>query len=236
MNIVTVIPARGGSKSIPLKNIQLLNGKPLVAYTIEYSNQCNLVSHTVVSTDSDAISDIAKTYNAEVPFIRPTEISADETQDFPVIKHALITLEKIYQKKIDAIVWLRPTSPLRPKKLIERAVDILKTYPKCTSIRSVVKCTEHPYRQWEMKGDYMEGVIREVNESYNLPRQKLPDVYFQSGDIEVVRRETIINGSMSGDRVAPLLLEQEEMLDIDHYADLQNAELKFKAANSIDNE
>ena len=230
MNIVTVIPARGGSKSIPLKNIQVLNGKPLVAYSIEYSNSCDSVSHTVVSTDSENIANIANKYNAETPFLRPVDISQDETQDFPVIQHALIALEEIYNEKIDAIVWLRPTSPLRPANLIERAVDILRTYPECTSIRSVVKSTEHPYRQWIINGEFIEGVIKEVDEPYNLPRQKLPDVYFQSGDIEVVRRETILNGSMSGGKVAPLFLEQEEMLDIDHFEDLRNAELKFASA------
>lgn len=229
MNLVTIIPARGGSKSIPLKNIQLLNGKPMIAYSIEYSKNCTSISHTVVSTDSENIASIAKEFNAEVPFLRPAEISGDEIQDFPVIRHALNELENKYQKQIDAIVWLRPTSPLRPPNLIERAIEILESFPECTSIRSVVKSKEHPYRQWFLQGSVIEGVIQDrgVNEPFNLPRQKLPDVYFQSGDIEVVRRDTILKGSMSGNKVAPLIMQQDEMLDIDHLDDLRGAEFKL---------
>jgi CMP-N,N'-diacetyllegionaminic acid synthase len=229
MNIITVIPARGGSKSIPFKNIQLLNGKPLISYSINYSLNCPDISHTIVSTDSDEISLIARKFNAEVPFIRPTEISGDDVEDYPVIKHALGIIENIYDQKIDAIVWLRPTSPLRPPNLIERALEILKSYPECSSIRSVVKSKEHPYRQWSPKGDFIQGVIQKnnIDEAFNLPRQKLPDVYFQSGDIEVVRRETIIKGSISGENVAPLLIRQNEMLDIDYLYDLKIAEKKL---------
>ena len=229
MNIVTVIPARKGSKSIPLKNIQPLNEKPLVSYSILYSQKCPLISHTVVSTDSNRIAKIAREYNAETPFKRPDKISQDATQDFPVIHHALKQLEKIYSMKIDAIVWLRPTSPLRPKKLIERAIDILNSNPDCTSVRSVIESNEHPYRQWIMQDGFIKSVIdKEIAyESYNLPRQKLPDVYFQSGDIEVVRRETILSGSISGDKVMPLIIKQDEMLDIDHFDDLNKAERKI---------
>jgi len=229
MNIVTVIPARKGSKSIPLKNIQLLNNRPLLSYSIEYSEKCLLISHTVVSTDSCEIAEIAREFGAETPFIRPGDISQDDTQDFPVIQHALERLEEIYMQKIDAIVWLRPTSPLRPEGLIERAVRILKENPDSTSVRSVVKSSEHPYRQWFSDGKAIRGVINSphVYEPYNIPRQQLPDVYFQSGDLELVRRETIISGSISGNKVMPLIIEQDEMLDIDHYSDLRGAENKI---------
>ena len=226
MNIVTVIPARKGSKSIPLKNIQPLNERPLISYSILYSQKCPLILHTVVSTDSNRIAKIAREYNAETPFIRPDKISQDETQDFPVIHHALKQLEKMYSMKIDAIVWLRPTSPLRPKKLIEKAIDILNSSPNCTSIRSVIESNEHPYRQWIIQDGFIESVFdKEIaHEPYNLPRQKLPKVYLQSGDIEVVRRETILSGSMSGDKVMPLIIKQNEMIDIDHFDDLNKAE------------
>jgi CMP-N,N'-diacetyllegionaminic acid synthase len=228
MNIITVIPARGGSKSIPFKNIKMLNGMPLMSYSIEYSTRCYLVKDTIVYTDSEKIANIAKEYGANVPFLRPKNIADDETQDFPVIQHALEELEKIQGEKIDAIVLLRPTSPLRPLNLIERAVDILNKNPDCTSVRSVVKSSEHVYRQWNLLDDgTIAGVISSVFEPYNIPRQKLPNVYFQSGDIEVIRRDTIINGSISGNKVFPLILEQEEMLDIDYIDDLKIAENKL---------
>ena len=172
-----------------------------------------------------------RSHGAEVPFLRPAEISGDEAQDFPVIQHALNELEFFYQKQIDAIVWLRPTSPLRPENLIERAVELLDLHPQCTSIRSMVKSNEHPYRQWVAIGDFIEGFVGDINEPYNLPRQKLPRVLFQSGDIELVRRETIINGSMSGGKISPLIVKREDMLDIDHVDDLRNADLKLKSDN-----
>jgi CMP-N,N'-diacetyllegionaminic acid synthase len=229
MNLVTVIPARGGSKSIPFKNIKLLNGEPLISYSINYSLKCPLISHTVVSTDSDEICSIAKEFNAQVPFIRPVEISGDDVEDYPVIYHALNNIETIYGLRVDAIVWLRPTSPLRPPNLIERSMKILKSFPECSSIRSVIKSKEHPYRQWAQNGPFIEGVIqnKDINEPFNLPRQKLPDIYFQSGDIEVIKRETIIKGSISGDKVVPLIINQNEMLDIDHFDDLKIAEKKL---------
>ncbi len=233
MNIVTVIPARGGSKSIPYKNIRLIGGKPLLAYSIEYSKKCPLISHTVVSTDSEKIAVAATEYGAELPFMRPSEIAGDHVQDYPVIAHALEQIELHYQEHVDAIAWLRPTSPLRPAGLIERAVEILESNPTVSSIRSVVESTEHPYRQWFLS----EGRLKTASslappaEPYNVPRQQLPHAYFQSGDIEVVRRETILTGSMSGTEIAPIFLAQDEMLDIDHFEDLKNAELHLSNGN-----
>ena len=96
MKICAVIPARGGSKSIPRKNIRLLKSKPLIQYSIEYSLKCLLVTHTVVSTDSDEIAQIARDCGAEVPFMRPVELAQDDTQDYPVFRHALEVLEELW--------------------------------------------------------------------------------------------------------------------------------------------
>ena len=118
-NIYSVIPARGGSKSIPRKNIKLFKGNPLIKYSIDYSKASKLINKTIVSTDDDEIADIAENLGAEVPFMRPSELAGDLIQDYPVIVHALEEMEKIYSETIDMIVLLRPTSPLRPKNLIE---------------------------------------------------------------------------------------------------------------------
>jgi N-acylneuraminate cytidylyltransferase len=220
MRLVALIPARRGSKSIPLKNIQPLGGIPLVAHSINYALACPLIAHTVVSTDSNEIGAVAFKYGAEVPFIRPDEISGDLVEDFPVIEHALLRLEECYGETIDAIVLLRPTSPLRPKGLIEAAVKILRDEPDCTSIRAVVTCSEHPYRQWVSDGKFIYGYASDLHEPYNLPRQMLPPLFFQSGDIEVIRRQTILNGSVSGDYVLPLIIDRSQMMDIDTIQDL----------------
>ena len=182
-----------------------------------------MVANTVVSTDSEEIAKIARNCGAEVPFIRPGELAQDDTPDYPVIRHALDTIEKLNDKKIDAIVLLRPTSPLRPSGLIERGIDLLSRLPEATSVRSVTISKEHPYRQWILSGKYMTGYETEVFEPYNLPRQKLPVAYFQTGDLEIVRRSTLLDGSVAGGKVVPLIIERSEMLDIDEPSDLKRA-------------
>jgi len=231
MFVCTIIPARGGSKSIPMKNISMLNGRPLLQYSIEYSLKCSLVNKTVVSTDSMQIAEIARNCGAEVPFIRPKEIAEDLTQDFPVMLHAMEEIEIKENIIIDFLVLLRPTSPLRPPQLIEKGLELLQADDKATSIRSVTPSREHPYRQWNINGPYMSGFKDNIVEPYNIPRQLLPEVFFQTGDIEIIRRDTIQTGSVSGDRVIPLIIEHDDMIDIDEFEDLARAENKLGGGN-----
>jgi CMP-N,N'-diacetyllegionaminic acid synthase len=224
IQVVTIIPARSGSKSLPNKNILPLNGIPLVCHTIRYSLKSELVAKTIVSTDSQEIAVISEQCGAIVPFIRPSEFAQDNTRDYPVIRHALDYFEAQGQV-FDLYVLLRPTSPLRPPDLIEQAIDILSTYPEATSVRSVAKIKEHPYRTWKKNYDgSISGFIINEKEPYNIPRQELPPLYFQTGDIEVIRRSTIIAESVSGKCVYPLIIEHIQMIDIDNQADLLQAE------------
>ncbi|SVA88997.1 uncharacterized protein METZ01_LOCUS141851 [marine metagenome] len=227
-NIYTVIPARGGSKSIPRKNIKLLNGRPLIEYSIDYSKQSQLVSKTIVSTDDMEIASIAKELGAEVPFMRPSILSGDLVPDYPVMFHALEELERIYSEIIDIIVLLRPTSPLRPPNLIEQGIELLQKDQQATSIRAVALVKEHPYRQWgNQKDGYISGFSNKISnksEPFNLPRQKLPETFFQTGDIEIIRRETLIQGSVSGKRVLPLIIDSEKVYDIDSQDDFELVE------------
>jgi len=224
MRILTIIPARGGSKSLPKKNILLLNGEPLLCHSVDYSLKSKLIKTTIVSTDSQEIADIAKKCGALAPFIRPTEFAQDDTRDYPVIRHALDFFEA--QGEIfDIYILLRPTSPIRPPGLIEKAVEIFKNNPSATSIRSMAKIKEHPYRAWRQGQDgSISGFINNEIEPYNIPRQELPSLYFQTGDIEAIRRETLINGSVSGDCVFPLVIKHDEMIDIDSRSDFIKAE------------
>jgi N-acylneuraminate cytidylyltransferase len=228
MNIVTLIPARGGSKSIPLKNIKELNGRPLIDYSIKYSLACSLVNQTIVSTDSSQIAEIAASCGALVPFLRPENLAQDLTPDFPVILHALKSLEKIFGKQIDLIIILRPTSPLRPPGLIEKGIKLMNDNPDAGSLRSVAKSSEHPFRQWKLKDRFMIGYESKINEAYNKPRQELPNVYFQTGDLDIVRRETLLNGSVTGNNILPLVISHEEMVDIDLMSDWVEAEKRIK--------
>jgi len=221
VNIIALIPARSGSKGIPNKNIMSFKGKPLLAHSINYAKKCKFVSDIIVTTDSKEYCAIANAFGARTPFLRPNELSGDEVQDFPVVEHALKFLENEKNNEIDFIALLRPTSPLRPKNLIEKAYDLIEDNKLGTSVRTVVPSKEHPFRQFKVKNGIMESYSQEVKESYNIPRQKLPNAFFQSGDLEFIRRSTILEGSISGNYIIPLFLNQEELFDIDLPKDLK---------------
>lgn len=231
MVVVSVIPARSKSKSIPNKNIYPLNGIPLIKYSIDYSLKSKLISHTFVSTDSKKIGELSIKYGAQY-LARPEELSKDHVRDFPVIDHALNNLEEQLNTKIDIIVLLRPTSPLRPANLIEKGLDLINSYPNATSVRAVTKSKEHPYRQWKKNSDFIEPYLDinniNISEQYNIPRQELDETYFQTGDIEIIKRETIINGSVSGDKILPIYVNQNEVHDLDEKSDMFKAEASIK--------
>ncbi len=228
LKVIVIIPARSGSKSLPKKNVLPLNGKPMLCYSVSYGINCNAVDKVVVSTDSEEFAEVAKGCGAEVPFIRPAELAEDNTRDYPVMRHAMDYFESIGEV-YDVYILLRPTSPLRPQGLIEKAIDIMIKNPTASSVRTVAKIKEHPYRAWNIKEDgSMSGFVADVEESYNIPRQELPEVYFQTGDLEAVRRETLLNGSVSGDNIFPLVIDYEDMVDIDHKNDLNKAEARLK--------
>lgn len=228
MKVIVVIPARSGSKSLPKKNILPLNGKPMLCYSVYYGLNCDAVGKVVVSTDSEEFAEVARGCGADVPFIRPVELAEDNTRDYPVMRHAMDYFESIGEV-YDVYILLRPTSPLRPQGLIEKAIEIMTQQPTASSVRTVAKIKEHPYRAWNIKEDgSMSGFVADIEESCNVPRQELPEVYFQTGDLEAVRRETLLNGSVSGDHVYPLVIDYEDMVDIDHKDDLSKAEAKLK--------
>ena len=220
-NIVALIPARAGSKGIPFKNILQFKDKPLLAHSIIYAKKSSLIQDVIVSTDSEEFASISNEFGARVPFIRPNDLSGDKVQDYPVVKHAVNFLEKETKNKIDYIALLRPTSPLRPPNLIEKAYQILKNNKLGTSVRSVVPVNQHSYRQWFVNGDRMIPAQENIFEPYNLPRQQLPQFYFQSGDIEFIKRSTLDQNTVSGDFILPLILENKDLYDIDTYEDLK---------------
>jgi N-acylneuraminate cytidylyltransferase len=216
-NVLAVIPARSGSKGIKNKNIKKINGIPLLAYSIKYAMKSRLVDKVIVSTDSKKYLNIAKKYGAEVPFLRKKKLSSDHVTDYPVVKDALGQCEKIYKKKYDYIILLRPTSPLREKGLIEKSFKLIKNNPKATSVRSVKKTDNHPYRSWLKKKNYIYGFVKYKYESYNIPRQKLPLVLFQTGDIELIKKKTLLKGTISGTKVIPVMVNKYFDIDnLDH--------------------
>ena len=229
MYICTIIPARSGSKSIKNKNIRLLNGKPLIKYSIEYSLSCKYVNRTIVSTDSKEYAKMAVSFGAEIPFIRPKKLAQDDSTDLEVLIHAIDKLENMNGQKIDIVILLYPTSPLRPRHLIKKGIELFNKFPTATSIRSVTVAREHPYRMWEKKGNFIEGFIKDSHEPFNKPRQKLPLLFWQTGDMNMIKRDTIVNGSVTGNHVLPLVIDAKYVVDIDEELDF------IKATRMINN-
>ena len=227
MKVIVIIPARSGSKSLPNKNILPLKGKPLLCYSISYGLESDIVDKVIVSTDSEEFAEIAKTYGADIPFIRPAELAMDNTRDYPFMRHALDYFDSIGEI-YDVYILLRPTSPLRPEGLIEKSISILKENPTATSVRAVTQTKEHPYRVLGLNKDgSIDTFISNIEEPYNHPRQELPEAYSMTGDIEAARRETLLSGSVSGKKIFPLVINPEDKIDIDHIDDFRTAEKRL---------
>lgn len=225
--VLALIPARGGSKSIPGKNIRLFAGHPLLAYSVAAARQATRVTRVIVSTDDEQIAAVARDYGAETPFLRPGELARDETPDLPVFEHALAWLSGEEGFRPDVVVQLRPTSPVRPPDCVDQAVSTLLAHPRADSVRGIVPAGQNPYKMWRMAHDgqmhpLLEG---EFDEAYNMPRQLLPATYWQTGHIDAIRTRTILDKrSMSGATILPLLLDPRYSVDIDNPRDWERAE------------
>ena len=190
MTTIAIIPARGGSKGIPGKNIVPLLGHPLIAYSIAASLASHSISRTIVSTDSEEIASIARRYGAEVPFLRPAEFSTDMSTDRDFLLHAIAWLAEYEKYQPEYIVHLRPTTPLRESEVIDNAVRLIGDNASATSLRSAHVALKTPYKWFEMDASgYFKG-IRPYDlrpEYYNLPRQSFPPVYDPNGYVDVLR-------------------------------------------------
>lgn len=228
--ILAVIPARGGSKSIPRKNIKMFGGHPLLAYSIAAALCAHNIDRVIVSTDDKEIADIARAYGAETPFLRPAEISRDDTVDLPVFKHVLDWFQKNEQWHPDVVVHLRPTTPIRPLSCVDDAVRLLLETPEADSVRSVVPSGQNPFKMWKIDGNFITPILEsEYDETYNMPRQKLPMTYFHSGHVDVIRTTTISKKkSLTGDNILPLFLDARFTVDIDDPEDWEYAEWILK--------
>ena len=229
---LVIIPARGGSKSIPRKNIKDFAGYPLIAYSIAAGLAADSISRVIVSTDDEEIAEVARNYGAEVPFLRPEEFSRDNTPDLPVFQHALEWLQSNEEYRPNIVVQLRPTSPLRRKELIDQAVLRLLERPEADSIRTICIPFQNPYKMWRISADgFMKPLLSiDLPEPYNLPRQALPEIYWQTGYVDAAWSETILDkNSMTGDAILPLVIGAEEWIDIDSPDDWVRAERLFES-------
>ena len=215
-DVLALIPARGGSKSIPRKNLALIAGHPLVAWSIAAALESRRINKVVVSTDDEEVREAALRYGALVPFLRPAELAQDDTPDLPVFQHAITWLAREWGFRPEVVVQLRPTSPLRPRGCVDEAIVLLEAHPEADSVRAVTAPTQNPYKMWRIEGPYLRPLVDEgIVEAYNMPRQRLPQTYWQTGHLDVVRRVTLLSGSMSGRRILPYVLDPRFALDID---------------------
>ena len=178
LEVLAVVQARGGSKGVPRKNLRLLKGHPLIAYSIASGLAATSVTRLLLSTDDEEIAAVGRSYGAATPFLRPSELAQDDTPDLPVFQHALTWLQQNENYRPDVVVQLRPTTPLRPKGLIDQAVAVLCETPDTDSVRGVVIPKQNPYKMWRPASNgYMSPLVKtDFFEQYNMsPRQKAAD-------------------------------------------------------------
>lgn len=223
-NTVAIIPARSGSKGIQQKNIRQIAGKPLIAWTIVTALRCPSLDRVITSTDDPDIAEIARSWGAEVPFLRPTELAQDDTPDFPVYEHTLQYLLKEQSYSPNIVAWLRPTSPLRKPCDVENALKLLiETGADC--VRTVSIASHHPYWMKRFDEGRLIPFLDGFDEALYCRRQMLPPVYSLNGAVDIIRckpantRRSLFSGDMRG-----YLMPPERSFDLDTELDFIIAE------------
>lgn len=223
-DILCVIPARSGSKELPHKNIKNYKGHPLLAHSIIQAKQSRYDMRIVVSTDSEEYAGIAKIYGAEIPFLRPTEISQDLSTDYECIDHCLKRLKEYDNYEPDIILQLRPTQPERTVKHIDDCLEqFIEVRHKYDSLRTVIPIDKSPYKMYLIGDQTLVPLFQEVNgitEPYNRCRQELPQAYLHNGYIDIMNYDTVIKQkSVTGNKIYPCVMDSEDKIDIDTQRD-----------------
>ena len=230
MKTVTLIPARGGSKGIPRKNIRDLNGKPLIAYTIEASLEAKSIDRTIVSTDDHDIALVSKEFGAEVPFMRPAELGQDHVLDFPVIKHTLEYLINVEKSQPEIIVYLRPTMPTRLPTEIDAVLSLFLQNEEADSIRTMRPVPYPPY--WMKRINelgYIEPYDQHVIPHLATRRQDLPKVVIGDGYVDAARIASVLREKQfpPGKKLS-FFRENVPFVDIDSQEDWHYCEYLMK--------
>lgn len=228
--VLALIPARGGSKGIPRKNLLEVAGKPAIAYSIGHAQASRYVDRVVVSTDDDEIAAVARSYGADVPFLRPAELAGDLSPDVDTFVHALRTLSQAEGYRCDYVVHLRPPTVLRAVEDIDEAIELICADPDADSLRSVSPAELSPYKMWRSEGKYLDPLLADSRwpQPHSMPRQLLPQVYWQNGYVDVVRSDVILAGSMTGKNVLPYLVDKG-VREIDEPEDVERLEAFIRA-------
>ena len=225
LNILAIIPARSGSKSVPHKNIRTVAGLPLLAWSIRHARDSRLVNRVIVSTDSEKYADIARQHGAEVPFLRPAEFSGDRSTDLEVFRHALAYLRQHEGYEPEICVHLRPTYPARSGSIVDDVIQALVDDDTLDSVRTVAPAPETPYKMWHLDSQCLLHPVcaTGIPDPWNSARQELPPAFLQNACVDAVRTSTIVRkGSMTGDRILGFLMNDN--LDIDTETQLNSAD------------
>ncbi len=224
MRVLGLIPARGGSKGIPRKNLALLRGKPLLAHAAIAALGASRLDAVVLSTDDPEIAEVGREHGLDVPFMRPTSLAEDDTPMLPVLQHAVQALEN-QARTYDAICLLQPTSPLRSPAAIDACIDLLER-SGADSVVTVCEVPHHHNPHWVYFGNPQSGLRLSTGEAQPIARrQELPPAYHREGSIYVTRRDVLMNlNSIYGARMLGFVVDQASV-NIDAPADLVRAEM-----------
>lgn len=231
MEVLAIIPARGGSKGIPGKNLKTINGISLAGWSVKHALGSKLVTRTIISSDSEEIIAEAVKHGAEAPFTRPSELAEDHVLDLPVFEHALQFLKEKENYQPDFVVHLRPTAPFRKSEWIDEAIMLLNSHHAADSVRSVSEPDKHPYRIFRIdETGFLNPIMKHEHDMpYLLRRQDLPKMYYYNCVIDVTRPDTILKKkSMTGDKLLPYIMNPDEVIDIDTPKDFLMAEWMMK--------
>ena len=215
-DFVGIIPARGGSKGVPDKNIKLLAGEPLIAYSIAAAKRSKGITRVIVSTDSEQYAAIAQKYGAEVPFLRPVELAQDHSTNFDFIEHLLEWMQVNEGKVPEYLVQLLPTTPLRDSKVIDDAIALIKGNNTATALRSVHEMAETAYKTLEIEDGFLKCVCTgsfEIDNA-NLPRQLFPETYQPNGYVDIMKTDFVMkNKKLHGSKVLSFLTPKAVEVD-----------------------
>jgi len=231
--IIGLIPARSGSKGINNKNISPLLEYPLIAYSIIASKMSNIINRTIVSTDSEIYYNIALRYGAEVPFLRPKQISKSDSLDIEYIQHCIEWLQEKEGFQPDYIVILAPTVPLRDPQLIDEAIQKIQKNNDATSLRSGHEIRESPYKLFGLKNEYFVGLFPDDSrkEYYNLPRQVFPPIYQPNSYVDIIKVKTLDNtDTLHGSRILSFITP--DVGEVDRIEDIEYINYKLSTTNN----
>lgn len=232
--VLALIPARGGSKGIPRKNVRVIAGQPLIAYSIQQAHASQWVTRTIVSTDDEEIADVSRRYGAEVPFMRPAQFATDLATDLDVFKHVLDELRLREAYVPDLILHLRPTGPLREVAVIDEALELMLRSPNADSLKTLSEAPHSPYKMWKIEDGLLRPLLEVPGllEAHSMPRQILPTTYTGNGYLDIVRPRTVLErSSMVGQVVLPFIIHGQTF-DLDYpeqIPELEAALLKQRA-------